>query len=143
MRALRLAGRLFVIAVVVWLCVARYVLGRIGTLFVRGQEERRAAVARLRGRVLRDGMERLGATFIKLGQVMSTRPDLFEPELIDELRALQDRLPPFPADDARRIVEEDLGAPVEKRFASFDAPVAAGSVAQVHRAQLHDGTRWP
>jgi len=140
MSPLRLAWRVLIIAAVVWICAARYVVGRIGTLFVRGEDARRAAVARLRGRILRDAMERLGATFIKLGQVMSTRPDLFEPELIDELRALQDRLPPFPTDDARRIVEQDLGAPVEKRFATFDAPVAAGSVAQVHRAQLHDGT---
>lgn len=140
MSPLRLAWRVLIITAVVWLCVVRYFVGRIGTLFVRGKEERRAAVARLRGRILREAMERLGATFIKLGQVMSTRPDLFEPELIDELRALQDRLPPFPAEDARRIVERDLGAPVEKRFAAFDAPVAAGSVAQVHRAQLHDGT---
>jgi hypothetical protein len=58
----RLAWRVLIIAAVVWLCVARYVVGRIGTLFVRGKDERRAAVARLRGRVLRDAMERLGAT---------------------------------------------------------------------------------
>lgn len=140
MSLFRLAWRVLVIVAVVWLCAARYVVGRVGTLLVRGEDERRAAVARLRGRLLREAMESLGATFIKLGQVMSTRPDLFEPELIDELRSLQDRLPPFPAHDARRIVEQDLGVPVEKCFASFDAPVAAGSVAQVHRAELHDGT---
>src|SRR5579872_6966725 len=83
MKVLRLAARVFVIGLVVWLCVARYLVGRVGTLFVRGKDRRRAAVARLRGRVLRSGMTTLGATFIKLGQVMSTRPDLFDPELID------------------------------------------------------------
>ena len=91
MSPLRFAWRVLVIAAVMWLCAVRYVVGRIGTLFVRGKDERRAAVARLRGRLLREAMERLGATFIKLGQVMSTRPDLFEPELIDELRSLLTR----------------------------------------------------
>ena len=139
MRVLRLGARLFVIGLVVWLCLLRYAFGRIGTLFVRGKDRRRAAVAHLRGRVLRWGMTTLGATFIKLGQVMSTRPDLFDPELIDELRALQDRLPPFPAEEAKRILEADLGAKVEERFASFGEPVAAASVAQVHRARLEGG----
>ena len=138
MKLLRLAGRLVVIGFVVWLCAVRYFFGRIGTLFVPGGERRRAAVARLRGRVLRSGMESLGATFIKLGQVMSTRPDLFEPELIEELRVLQDRLPPFPTPAARRLVEEDLG-PRASDLVSFEDPVAAGSVAQVHRATLQGG----
>ena len=98
---------------------------RLATLFVRGSERRRVAVARLRGRVLCDAMAHLGATFIKLGQVMSTRPDLFDRELIDELRGLQDRLPPFPTETARAIVEEELGAPIEAHFLSFEEPVAA------------------
>ncbi|HEY1697101.1 MAG TPA: AarF/UbiB family protein [Polyangiaceae bacterium] len=140
MKPLRLLGRFFVIAVVVWVALVVYVLGRARTLLVRDREARRVAIARLRGRTLREGMARLGATFVKLGQVLSTRPDLFDPELIDELRRLQDQLPPFPTADARRILEEDLGCPIADRFASFDEPVAAASVAQVHRAHLRDGT---
>ena len=92
------------------------------------------------GRVLRRAMTALGATFVKLGQVMSTRPDLLDTETIDELRKLQDRLPAFPIERVRRIVEEDLGAPLEDRFAEFDpVPVAAASVAKVHRARTRDG----
>jgi ubiquinone biosynthesis protein len=140
MKQLGLVGRVMIIAVVITLGLVRYFSGRAGTLFMRGAERRRVAVARLRGRCLRAVMERLGATFVKLGQVMSTRPDLFEPALIDELRGLQDRLPAFPTADARRIVEEDLGCSLEERFASFGDPVAAASVAQVHRAHLRDGT---
>ena len=140
MKQLWLLGRVLVIAWVLTLGLAGYLFARAGTLFIRDAERRRIAVARLRGRSLREGMARLGATFVKLGQVMSTRPDLFDRELIDELRGLQDRLPAFPTADARRIVEADLGCTIEERFASFDEPVAAASVAQVHHAHLRDGT---
>jgi ubiquinone biosynthesis protein len=140
MKALRLAARFVVIAVIVNVCLLRYLLARIATLFIFDRERRRQSVARLRGRVLKSGMTSLGATFIKLGQVMSTRLDLFDRELIDELRGLQDQLPPFPASEARRIVEEELGGTVEAHFADFGEPVAAASVAQVHRARLRDGT---
>jgi ubiquinone biosynthesis protein len=140
MRRLRLIGRFFVIWLVMSLYLWRYVFGRIGTFFIFDRDRRRIALARLRGRVLCAAMAHLGATFIKLGQVMSTRPDLFDRELIDELRGLQDRLPPFPLAKARRIVEEDLGAPIDASFSSFDEPIAAASVAQVHRAHLKDGT---
>ncbi|MEO7095899.1 MAG: AarF/UbiB family protein [Polyangiales bacterium] len=140
MRRLRLVGRFLVISVVMSLYVWRYLFGRLVTLFIFDKERRRIALARLRGRVLCDAMARLGATFIKLGQVMSTRPDLFDGELIEELRGLQDRLPPFSMVKARRIVEEDLGTSIETHFSSFDEPIAAASVAQVHRAHLLDGT---
>ena len=125
--------------VITWFALA-YAIGRLSAAFAGDPEKRRAAVARLRGRVLRRAMTSLGATFVKLGQVMSTRPDLLEPETIDELRALQDRVPAFPIAKVRRILEEDLGAPVGERFAELDdIPLAAASVAQVHRARLLTG----
>jgi ubiquinone biosynthesis protein len=134
------AARFFVIAVVITWFAWLYAVGRVFAAFAGDAEKRRAAVARLRGRVLRLAMTTLGATFVKLGQVLSTRPDFLEPETIEELRALQDRLPAFSIARVRRIVEEDLGGPVTARFAELDeVPVAAASVAQVHRARLLTG----
>jgi len=126
--------------VVVLLCGLLYGLARLGiALFVWGPR-RQPAVRTLRGWILRQGMSSLGATFIKLGQVMSTRPDLFPPEVIEQLRSLQDKIPPFGVRKVRRIIEADFGKPVSSLFAEFDdKPVAAASVAQVHRARLTDG----
>jgi ubiquinone biosynthesis protein len=90
--------------------------------------------------MLRQAMTALGATFIKLGQVMSSRPDLFEPQIIAQLRRLQDRLPPFSFRRVQATVEGELGRPLAQVFREFEhRPVAAASVAQVHRAHLHDG----
>ncbi len=90
---------------------------------------------------LRMALEELGPTFIKFGQLLSNRNDILPKELLSELEALQDRVPPFAIDDVRRTIERDLGSPVEELFASFDdVAVASASIAQVHRARLHDGT---
>jgi len=130
---------LWLVLVVTALAIV-YGLGRLGTLVLWGARKRRA-IGTLRGWTLRQGMTSLGATFIKLGQVMSTRPDLFSPQVIAQLRGLQDRLPPFAYGKAAATIREELGKPVEEVFADFEEqPVAAASVAQVHRAHLVDGT---
>ncbi|MFC7702625.1 2-polyprenylphenol 6-hydroxylase [Plastorhodobacter daqingensis] len=78
----------------------------------------------------------LGPAYIKFGQILSTRPDVVGDELALQLRMLQDRLPPFPTEAARRMIEEELELPVEALFSAFSEPVAAASIAQVHRAKL-------
>jgi ubiquinone biosynthesis protein len=88
------------------------------------------------GERLRKAMQELGPTFIKLGQMLSTRPDLIGEDVVDDLAILRDKLPPFPAKQARKIIEADLGKPIDKLFDSFDdEPVAAASIAQVHFAE--------
>jgi ubiquinone biosynthesis protein len=89
---------------------------------------------------LRLALEALGPIFVKFGQVLSTRRDLLPTDIADELARLQDRVPPFPDDVARAIVEKAFGQPLGAIFASFDAaPVASASIAQVHFAVLKDG----
>ena len=90
---------------------------------------------------LRLMFEELGPTFIKLGQVLACRPDMLPIEYSRELTKLTDAVAPFPSKRAKEIIEQDLHGPVERIFASFDdIPVAAASIAQVHRATLLDGT---
>jgi len=90
---------------------------------------------------VRRALEEMGPTFVKLGQVLATRVDLFEPEWIAEFGKLQDSAPAAPWADIRQQLTEDLGAPPEEVFAAFDPePLAAASIAQVHRARLEDGS---
>jgi ubiquinone biosynthesis protein len=92
-------------------------------------------------RRLRTALEELGPTFVKLGQVLSTRPDLLPPAFIAELARLRDDVPPGPWEPVRAQIEEELGGPLEEFFSAFDPePLAAASLAQVHPATLPDGT---
>ncbi len=100
-----------------------------------------AALERLRGRVLARLLERLGATFVKLGQILGTRPDLLAPGYIEAFARLHDDVPPAPFADVERVLAEDLDPAARARLAHVDpVPLAAASVAQVHRARLADGT---
>ncbi len=87
-------------------------------------------------------LQELGPTFVKLGQVLSSRPDILPREFLNAFETLQDRVPPFPSEMARRIIEEDLGRPIEDLFDEFqDEPLASASIAQVHAAVLRGGGR--
>lgn len=120
-------------------------IGRVATRHGFGYllERRRAAdEAELadRGRRLREMFDELGPTFVKLGQLLSTRPDLVPPDIVAELRKLQDDVSPFPFEDVERVVAEDLGLTIERAFTTFEEqPVAAASIGQVHRATLPNG----
>ncbi|WP_346292550.1 AarF/ABC1/UbiB kinase family protein [Sphaerothrix gracilis] len=103
--------------------------------------DKKQAIRRRRQAVwIREMLLDLGPTFIKVGQFFSTRADLFPVEYVEELSKLQDRVPAFSYDQTRQIVEEDLGKPIQTLYRSFDPiPLAAASLGQVHRAQLHSG----
>jgi ubiquinone biosynthesis protein len=86
---------------------------------------------------LATALTRLGPTYVKLGQFLATRPDVVGPALAHDLESLQDKMPPFPREAAVRSIEAALGRPLDALFASFGPPVAAASIAQVHRAQTN------
>lgn len=102
--------------------------------------DRTLRVDRLRGEVLAELLERLGATFVKFGQILSTRPDLLPPGLIESLSRLQDQVPPLPFEVVLRVLDESLDPTVRARLSHIEpAAVAAASVAQVHRGRLDTG----
>jgi ubiquinone biosynthesis protein len=93
-----------------------------------------------RGRHLREMLDELGPTFVKFGQLLSTRPDIVPPDIIAELRSLQDDVRPFPFADVEKTIRDDLGQPIERLFTEFEeTPLAAASIGQVHRATLPNG----
>jgi ubiquinone biosynthesis protein len=89
---------------------------------------------------LRMAFSELGPSFIKLAQLLSTRPDLITPEYAGEFKKLQDKVPPFPSDTAKRTIESEFNTQIQDLFESFNSvPVAAASIAQVHSATLKSG----
>jgi len=96
---------------------------------------------RPRGESLRIALESLGPIFVKFGQVLSTRKDLFPDDIAEELSKLQDQVPPFPSEKAIEIIEKSYGKKIQALFHTFDEkPLASASIAQVHSATLHDGS---
>ena len=105
---------------------------------IDGKQALAAGVAK--AEELADDLEKLGPTFIKLGQLLSTRADLLPEPYLDALARLQDKVEPFPYEQVQEIVEAELGGRLSKLFAEFEPePLAAASLAQVHRAQMRDG----
>src|SRR5436190_1404309 len=91
---------------------------------------------------IRLALTELGPTFIKFGQILSTRPDIVGTELADELRLLQSEVPADPPEQVRALLEAELGQRVEELFVEFEeVPIASASIGQVHRARLHSGER--
>jgi predicted unusual protein kinase regulating ubiquinone biosynthesis (AarF/ABC1/UbiB family)/nucleotide-binding universal stress UspA family protein len=119
------------------------VMAKHGLKELFGQSgERDVTIRRQQAKRLREALEELGPTFSKLGQVLSTRPDLLPVEYIEELALLQSHVPPMPESEVVRVSEQELGVPWEDVFASIDPkPLAAGTIAQVHRATLESGDR--
>ena len=90
------------------------------------------------GERLSNSLESMGTTFIKLGQFLATRPDIIGEELSKKLETLQDKLPPFSQLDAKEIIKKDLGKDSYNSIINLSEPVAAASIAQVHKAQIND-----
>jgi ubiquinone biosynthesis protein len=114
---------------------------RLTDLFPRrGAREEVDGQPSQRGQHLREMLDELGPTFVKFGQLLSTRPDVLPPDIIAELRGLQDDVRPFPIADVEQVIEEDLGLTIGQLFSEFDEqPIAAASIGQVHRATLPNG----
>ena len=128
----RLDDMLFALPLPFWLRAPRFLLP--WRWMPRGKS------SRSRGESLRLALEELGPIFIKFGQLLSTRRDLLPPDIADELARLQDRVPPFPPEQAVALIEQQLGARIDQVFSRFEhQPLASASVAQVHAAQLRSG----
>ncbi|WP_261356236.1 AarF/ABC1/UbiB kinase family protein [Synechococcus sp. ATX 2A4] len=128
-----------------WILIARLVgvlwqlLGLAVVLTVQGNSNDREVQQRLGHRILTT-LTSLGPCFIKVGQALSTRPDLVRRDWLDQLSQLQDNLPPFSHAVALALIEEELGAPADQLFTTFPSyPVAAASLGQVYKAELPDG----
>ena len=141
-RPKRSIGRLSEIAQV----AVRYGFGyflrkhRLGDLLPWGERDGVEATVSDRGRRLREMLDELGPTFVKFGQLLSTRPDVVPPDIVVELRGLQDDVKPFPFEQVRVVLEDELRLSVEQAFLEFDElPIASASIGQVHRAVLPDG----
>src|SRR5215831_14956823 len=133
----RLVARAIVIGVLFAKHGARFCFGWLGLWLRRSGKAARQAWL---GRVIVDLFRQLGATFIKVGQIMSTRPDLIPEYVSSALAELQDQVGPFPFQEVVRAVEADLGRPLSSIYAEFaPVPIASASVAQVHKARLPDG----
>src|SRR5690349_4768534 len=91
-----------------------------------------------RGERLTAALNRLGPSYVKLGQFLATRPDIVGSEVAGVLGRLRDEIEPFPEAEARAVISASFGKPVDELFASFSPPVAAASIAQVHKAEIHD-----
>ncbi len=136
---LRFLARAFVIGLLSLLTFMRFCIGWMALLVTGRPQAARQAWA---GRCLARLMRRLGATFVKLGQILSTRPDLLPKPMLRELESLQDHVGPFAFDALRETIEQDFSEPLETLYTSFErVPLASASVAQVHAAVLHDGRR--
>jgi predicted unusual protein kinase regulating ubiquinone biosynthesis (AarF/ABC1/UbiB family) len=122
---------------------------KIATVFAKhgvqdflGRGGEGATGRRRQAKHLRTALEELGPTFSKLGQILSTRPDLLPPEFIEELATLQDNVPPLTEEQVVKVMEQELGVPWEDVFETLDPqPLAAGTIAEVHRATLADHTK--
>lgn len=136
MRTLRLIPRFLWIAIVFLTVLPRYVWRRL-----RGPKLDGPARERLRGDVLAETLERLGATFVKFGQILGSRPDLLGPGYITALARLQDAVPPASFETVERVLEDELGSSRERIEHVEREPIAAASVAQVHEARLVTGER--
>ncbi len=140
MRSIAAAARIALrtLQILIWALYALVVFAAVlGLRSIRARRLDRRIVTTAAGVSLRRALERLGATFIKLGQVASTRPDLIPTGIAVELAKLQEQVRPFPIDQVRRTIEEDFGVALERLFSEFEAaPLAAASVAQVHRARV-------